>query len=239
MNNQNMSYTARVQPDACETRDVHGFKGVSLSVQNLQNDIVIRQGDCESLTIEAPPDLLARIKTGVSAGELAIRLTGSWSDLVKEALSTSLSRQRIRYTLTVRQLIALNITGLVHLEADRLETDRLVLRFAGPGTARLASLHARLLEVDIAGPCKVEVGGKVEEQRLSVSAIGFYYAPRLESQKAVVRLNGPSQATIWATEMLDATVNGPGRLEYYGAPRIRQRTTPFGGLVNLGKPVGN
>ena len=186
--------------------------------------------------IEADPDLLPRVKTVVKDSELMIRITGSWSDLIKEALTTSLNRQRIKYTLTVKQLTAMDIDGITHLEAANLETDRLAFRFRGPGRANIAWLHARLFEVDISGPCKIEVTGKVVEQSITVSAIGFYYAPKLESKKAVARLNGPSQATIWVCNALDATISGPGRLEYYGSPRVRQKGFPFGGLVSLGKP---
>ena len=78
--------------------------------------------------------------------------------------------------------------------------------------------------------------GKVEEQSIFLSPMGFYYAPKLESKKAVVRLNGPGQSTIWVVDDLDATISGPGRLEYYVAPRVRQNTMPFGGLVSLGRP---
>ena len=236
MNNKTMPQIDGIRLDLTETREVHGFERVSLSVQNIQNDLVIMQGQRESLVIEADPDLLPRVKTVVKDSELMIRFTGSWSDLIKEALTTSLNRQRIKYTLTVKQLTAMDIDGITHLEAANLEADRLAFHFRGPGRANIAWLHARLFEVDISGPCKIEVTGKVVEQSITVSAIGFYYAPKLESKKAVARLNGPSQATIWVCDALDATISGPGRLEYYGSPRVRQKGFPFGGLVSLGKP---
>jgi len=236
MNTPNTSQIKSTQSKLTETREVHGFERISLTVQNIQNDLVIRQGQSESLLIEADPDLLSRIKTEVKNGELLIKLTGSWSDLVKEALATSLTRQRIKYTLTVKHISALGIEGIVHVDAASLETDRLALRFKGPGKAHFTSLQAKLLEVDIAGPCKVELAGKVVEQRLAITAIGFYYAPKLESQKAVVRLNGPGQATLWVTDNLDAAISGPGRLEYYGAPKVRRSGFPFADLVSLGIP---
>ena len=172
----------------------------------------------------------------VSHGELLIGIAGSWSDLIKAALTTSLTRQCIHYILTVKQLTALDMAGITHIEAANLETDRLSVRFRGPGKVHFAALYAKLLEVDVMGPCEVAWIGKVERQTIFLSAMGFYDAPKLESQQAVVRLNGPAQARIWVTDHLDATISGPGRLEYYGAPRVRQKTMPFGGLVSLGPP---
>lgn len=236
MDTQTKTQSDHNRLDFTETRDVHDFEKVSLRVQNIQNDLVIQQGERESLVIEANPDLLSRVKTVVRDGELSIWIVGSWSDLIKEALSTSLTRQRIQYTLTVRVLNALDVAGIAHVESAGLATDRLALRFTGPGSVRIARLHARLLEVDLAGPGKVELAGEVDEQRLTIKAIGFYYAPQLESKKAVVRLDGPGQARVWVEHSLDATINGPGRLEYYGAPRVRQNIMPFGGLVSLGNP---
>jgi hypothetical protein len=236
MNYQTTSQSNGIRLDHKEIRDVQGFEQVSLRVQNIQNDLVIQQGERESLVIEANPDLLTRVKTVVIDGKLNIWIDGSWSDLIKEALSTSLTRQRIQYTLMVRRLSALDVAGFAYIQVASLETDRLALGFAGPGTARFTRLHARLLEVDLAGPGKIELAGEVEEQRLSIRAIGFYYAPQLASKKAFVRLSGPGQAQIWVKDSLDATISGPGRLEYYGAPRIRQKTMPFGGLVSLGNP---
>jgi hypothetical protein len=235
MKSQTTTQLDGIRLDPRETREVQGFDRVSLRVQNIESDLVITQGPRESLVIEANPDLLTRITTHVSGGELMIRIAGSWSDFIKEALATSLTRQRIRCTLMVRQLTALEVDGIARVEVANLETDRLVFRFRGPGKANFVSLHARMLEVDISGPCKLEAAGQVVEQTIAIGALGFYFAPKLESKQAVARLNGPGQATIRVSDDLDATISGPGRLEYYGTPRIRRKGNPLGVLVNLGK----
>jgi hypothetical protein len=236
MNSQTTSQFNNLRPDLAEIREVHGFERVSLKVQNIENDLVITQGQHEALLIAGDPDLLSRVNTHVSDGELMISITGSWSDFIKEALTTSLTRRRIKFILTVKQLTALDIDGITRLEAAALETDCLRLCFRGPGQANFASLQARALEVDLSGPCKIEVTGKVVEQKVAISAFGYYYAPKLESKKAVARLNGPGQATLWVSDNLDASISGPGRIEYYGAPRVRRSGFPFGGPVSLGNP---
>jgi hypothetical protein len=232
----NNTMKSNVRLECTETRQVHGFERISLCVQNIQNILTIQQGKIEALVIEASSDLLARLRTEVSNGELTIKLAGSWTDLIQEALSTSLTRQAIRYTLTVKQLSALNICGFAHLEVADLEVSNLALRFNGAGSAHFTSLHAGSLEVDLSGAWKAELAGEVARQKLDLRGFGAYYAPKLASQKAVVQLQGSGQATIWVTEQLDAIISGMGRLEYYGSPRIRQKTMPFTGLIHLGNP---
>ncbi|NTU64525.1 MAG: hypothetical protein HGB05_14280, partial [Chloroflexi bacterium] len=92
--------------------EVGNFDRIALHVNNVENEIVIKQGEREALTIEAPPDVLARLKPEVRNGQLAIQLGGSWSDKINAALATSLNRVRIKYVVTVKNLAGLDITGL-------------------------------------------------------------------------------------------------------------------------------
>ena len=221
--------------DEVEIRQVSGFERVLVVVPNMENELTIRQGDSESLVIQACTCLLPRIKTEVRDGELRIRIAGSWTELLKDALTTSLTRERIRYTLTVKQLTALEVDGIVHIEAERLETQRLALRVRGLGQVDIHSLAAQSLNVDVIGACQVNLGGSVVEQQVTISAMGAYHAAGLESHKASVRLNGPSQATVWATDDLEVTISGPGSVAYYGTPRLRQNVMPMGRVVSLGQ----
>jgi hypothetical protein len=219
-----------------ETRQVGEFDRILVLVPNMENELVIRQGERESLVIDGCcPDLLARIKTEVRDGELRIRIAGSWTDLLKDALSTSLTREHIRYTLTVRQLTSLDVDGIMYIKAERLDTERLGLRVRGLGQVDFDSLSAQRLQVDVTGACQVNLRGNVVEQRVIVSGMAGYHAGDLESRKAFIRLNGPGQATVWATDDLEVTISGLGSVAYYGAPRLRQNVMPMGRVVSLGK----
>jgi len=72
---------------------------------------------------------------------------------------------------------------------------RLALQFRGPCDVHIESLRAKLLELDLPGPGKVDLTGQVVEQRVSVG-MGAYSAPGLESKKAKVVLQGIGQATV-------------------------------------------
>src|SRR5512139_123089 len=92
--------------------EVGNFDRIALHVNNVVNEVVIKQGQQEALTIEARPDIFAGLKAEVRNGQLVIQMGGSWSDKINATLATSLTRLRIKYVVTVKHLAGLDITGL-------------------------------------------------------------------------------------------------------------------------------
>ncbi len=216
--------------------EVSNFDRIALRVVNVENEVVIKQGQRESLAIEARPEVFAKIKTEVGNGQLNIQMGGSWSDKISAAFATSLTRPRIKYVVTVKNLTGLDIAGLAHVRIDNVETDRLHVKFSGLGNLSIAGLNAKQLDVDVAmsGPCQVEVNGRVGEQHVSLSGMGDYNARGLESHKAMVALKGPGgHAVVRVEDELDVTIGGPGRVEYYGQPRVTKKVSPMGAVTHL------
>jgi hypothetical protein len=215
-----------------EEREISPFDKVLMKDYGELN---IVQGDRPSLTVEAHPDLLPRIKTEVHDGRLTLGF-GSWLDKLGEAFTTSLTRKPIRYTLTVAELRSLEIFGLARVRLDALLIDQLRIKMLGAVDAKLASLTAKRLEVEMPSGGKLSVAGQVNEQQISVSGPGEYEACHLNSGRADIRLNGPGRATVWATDELDVTIRGIGRVNYYGSPSITQRSFGIGRLQRLIRP---
>ncbi len=216
--------------------EVGNFDRIALHVNNVENEVVIRQGEREALTIEARPDVLARIRTEVRNGQLNIQLGGSWSDKISAALATSLSRLRIKYIVTVRHLAGLDITGLAHVRADNITTDWLQVKYGGLGNLDIAGLDAQRLDVDVTmpSPCEIEVSGQVGEQHVSLNGMGEYDAHGVESRKTTIVLKGPGgHAAVRAEEELNITIGGVGRVEYYGQPRVTKKVSPMGAVTHL------
>ena len=216
--------------------EVGNFDRIALQVNNVENEVVIKQGQRESLIIEARPDVFAKIKAEVRNGQLNIQMGGSWSDKISAALATSLPRLRIKYVFIVKNLTGLDIAGLAHVRVDHIETDRLGVKFGGLGNLNIAGLNAKRLDIDVAmpGPCKVEVNGWVGEQHVSLNGMGEYCARGLESHTATVALKGPGgHAVVRAEDELDVTIGGPGCVEYYGRPRVTKKVSPLGAVIHL------
>jgi hypothetical protein len=213
-----------------QSRPVGGFRRVSLRVDNVENTLVIEQGEVDSLTLTGDADTLGQIRTQVVDGRLEIRLAGGWMAVLRHGLRTSLTRARVEHQLTVRHLDELEVCGLARVELDRLETDRLAVAFRGAGTLHLGELTARELEIRIHGSSRIEVAGTVDTQRVE-ARLGTYHAPRLKSQRAQVRLQGMAQAVVWAVDALQATIRGPGSVRYLGTPRVSRQVSPVGSVA--------
>jgi hypothetical protein len=216
-----------------ESREVSNFDRVALRDYG---ELVITQGEQESLTIETHPDVLPQIKTEVRDGELVIKIGGSWVDKLGHALSTSFARQWIKYNLTVKKLTGLEIVGALRVNASDLKTDCLSLKLGGAGQVNIEALSAEMLEVNLPGACAINMSGKVGEQRITMSGAGSYKAPKLESRRASVDLRGAGQAAVWAVENLDVTIRGLGSVEYYGTPTVKKNVSGLGTVTSLGNP---
>lgn len=221
-----------------QTRDVGPFDRITLGGNNAENEFVIRQGERESLSIEAPDEILARVETGTHDGHLRIRMAGSLADRIRDALATSLTRPHIRYTVTARSLTGLEVFGMTSVDMAGLKTGRLALKLGGMGTVAIRELEAERLDVEVAMPgmCRVEASGRVEEQHVTLCGMSSYEAPHLACKMAEVDIVGPglSQATVRADYALDVAISGPGSVKYYGNPRVRKTVSGVGHVTHVG-----
>ena len=76
--------------------------------------------------------------------------------------------------------------------------------------------------------------GMAGAQQITVSGAGSYLASDLESQVAVVTINGSGDAEIWATEALDGTVSGTGSVKYWGDPELSAEAAGSNKMESLG-----
>ncbi len=102
-----------------ESRDVSGFDEVELiGIGNLS----IQQTGSESLTVEAEEDVLPEIRTEVADNRLIIG---------PEPGTTLNTTGPINYTLTVKDLNALKLSGAGSIDAQDISTDNLAVTMRG------------------------------------------------------------------------------------------------------------
>lgn len=212
---------------------VHDVNQVTLRVENKMNWMTLRQGEPELLVIEAAGDVLDQIGASVSDGRLTIRNNGTWTERLRDALSTSLTRQQVTYQLTVRDLSQLEVLGMARVDMAQLATEGLALRLEGACQLTIRSLETDDLSVDLRGTGRVTLGGRAARQQVVIDGLSTYEAEGLESEQASVQLRGSGRATVWATQELDVTIRGLGRVAYRGRPAVRQQVMPMGVVVPL------
>ncbi|MGW8226013.1 MAG: hypothetical protein ACWGOY_09770, partial [Anaerolineales bacterium] len=73
-------------------------------------------------------NLVTRIRTKLEDDTLIIRQEGTLVDKIRDALTTSLSRKKITYHLTVKQLEGIELCGLIRLDTSGLKSGSPVIR---------------------------------------------------------------------------------------------------------------
>jgi hypothetical protein len=181
---------------ATEARSVSGFSAVLV---NGPGDVVIRQDGTETLSIEAEDNLLPYLESRVSGRELAL---GPESGVVVHAT------RLIRYTLTMRQLSAIQMNGA--------------------GSIRAEGVNTELLHITLNGGARAELAGAATRQDLLIAGAADYRADRLSSNEAEVEINGAGTVLLHVADRLEVAINGTGTVEYIGSPRVTQSINGLG-----------
>jgi hypothetical protein len=204
---------------ATESRTVADFDEVVFAVAG---EVRVEQGPRETLTLEAEPAVLRKITAEVSGRRLVIGLAPGRVE----------TTQPIRIRLGVRMLRSFESRTAAAIHIGPLDSDALALVLAGGGSIRLDRLaNALSLDVRIAGAGDVAVeGGKVTEQKVAISGMGFYAAPRLASQRAEIAIQGKGEVQLAASSTLAVRIAGIGQVRYLGNPTVTRSIQGVGSV---------
>jgi hypothetical protein len=197
-------------------------------------ELVIQQGERESLTIETHPDLMSKIISEVEHGKLELGRGGNWTDKLNFALETSLTRKPIYYHLTVKELSEIDIRGAGTIRVLGISSDDLFLQASGPNRIQFDSLAAERLEVYLPAGGVVDMDGWVFEQIVAIKGPTLYRAKSLKSDRARVEISGPGEAVVNVRDELNVVIGGLGTVSYIGSPQIHQKISGLGSLSRVG-----
>lgn len=186
-----------------ESRNVSGFTAIVFKTDGALNII---QGGSESLSIQAAGDTLPLIDTEVKDGTLTIQFKD-------ESKNSLLGTHRITYSLTVKDLAALDVDGKGMVNINNLNTERLTVR--------------------INGSAIVSASGKAIQQEISIVGMGHYEAPDMASEETKVT-DGIGLVTVWVTRRLDVQLHSMGKVYFYGSPEVTQSVSGGGKLISKG-----
>jgi len=206
-----------------QSRDVSGFKHIAI---NTFGEMIIQQGDEESLTIQAPSDHLRYIETDVTGDTLNIKTRRGY---------VGIPTHSVTYTLTVKDLNEISFSGAGSIKVYALETDALKLNLSGAGSIEIDSLTADNLEVNLSAAGAITIAGKVKNEAVTISGVGGYESGDLESHTASVVMSGAGSAVLWVTDNLDVTISGVGSVSYFGSPSVSQNISGLGSVKSKGE----
>ena len=211
--------------NSLQTREepVSGFNQIQIETFG---EFIIQQGSEESLTIEAPRDYLRYVTTKVENG---ILIVGTRRGFIGSPVD------RVTFTLTVKDLNKISLSGAGAIKILGLDTDQLEVNLTGAGSVEIDNLTAESLKVNLTSAGAIVAAGAVDEQEVNISGVGSYEAGDLRSDKASILLTGAGSAVVWVESTLDVNVTGVGSVSYFGEnPKVTQNVSGLGSINSKG-----
>ena len=206
-----------------ESRDIGAFEAIFIEYPGAE--IILQQGDKETLQIQADDNLLPQLSAEVLSGTLTIKnLETEWKTSVNPS-------SPVKIAITAKEINEIEISAPVGtLEANDLQSDTLKLVVSGGAQVKLIGIQVNLLDVILSGAGDIQVSGKADEVKLLLSGLGDFNAADLQSKKADIELSGMGGATVRVEDELVATITGAGSIQYFGHPRVEQDITGAGSV---------
>lgn len=212
---------------ATETREVGPF--TRLALEGL-GEVTIQQGSAEALSLTAEDNLLPLITSQVDGDTLRLGFNRpTWRNSVQPT-------KPIQYTVTVRDLEALELAGSGSLHATSLAAESLLINVLGQGDVMVDHLEAGQTSVRLAGSGTVTLAGRAGQESVQLSGSGQVRAGDLESQTATVDVGGSGEVVVWVRSDLAVNITGAGSVSYFGLPTLSRRDISGTGDIN---PMGD
>jgi predicted small secreted protein len=183
-----------------EARPVPAFTAVALSGSGR---VVIEQSGSESVTVTTDDNLLPHIRTEVRGNTLELG--------TKDPFASLSPTKELLFTVHVKRLEALSVSGSGDAEATGINPDQ--------------------LRVEISGSGAVLAQGSTDALNLAISGSGSYNGPQMASRRATATVTGSGNAIVAASETLTAAVTGSGSIQYIGDPKVTQDISGSGSVL--------
>jgi hypothetical protein len=207
------------------TREVSDFHAVDISYPG---EIVILQGNTESVKLEAEDNVLPGLQTKVRNGTLEIFYDAENGKHVNPT-------KPVKITIVVKNLDDVQFSSAGELTIDGVITDELDFGLSGAGKVTIADIETKDLKLDLSGAGSMDATGTADKLDVNISGAGSFNGGDLHSQTAKVNISGFGSATVWVDDELDANVSGAGSINYYGSPSsVTKNVSGLGGVNSNG-----
>lgn len=179
--------------------------------------VVLEQGSQCGLRIKTDEDNFRYIDVKSDAQSLNLKVTKKHFDF----------DELILY-ITFKDLEKLVIEGGITLETkgyvDFKDFDLLV---EGGANIEL-NMKADHFKVTGQGGVKFELDGVANEMDASIAGAGYFNALDLKTKKTDIKIEGVGAGSVYATDILNATISGVGKIRYKGDPQVYKKIEGIG-----------
>lgn len=171
-------------------------------------DVLITQGDTESLKVIADENLLKYISTEIYNNTLIVE-TKAW---IRNAKSKEVH-------LVYKKLMEIDISSAGDVKGtNRMKADELDLNLSSAGDLTL-DIEANRINLDISSAGDAKLSGTVDELDADLSSAGDLNAYDLVARKARVSASSAGSAKINASEEVNLNASSAGDIYYKGDPK--------------------
>ena len=207
---------------ATETRPLPEFQAIGLSGSM---DLVVRQGNSQSVQVQADDNLLQFLETVVETGQEGPALKVRW----KKGQST-FTRSKILVTVVVPKLTALSAAGSGDMSVEAFNTPVFKLAISGSGDVKLVGMSTADLGIQISGSGDVAGSGSAARLKISIAGSGDVRLGEMKSDDVTVTIAGSGDAVVYAQKTLEVSIAGSGDVSYTGNATVKSRVAGSGSL---------
>jgi len=207
-----------------QDRKISGFHAVASSGSF---DVVLNQGNTESVRVKADADVINEIVTEVRNGVLMIHFsknTHNWGNFW--------NNRTITIYVVAKDLNSISLSGSGDLKMENeFNTNSLQLRLSGSG-GFTGKVNVKTLEASVSGSGNFKISGKADESTVSIAGSGNFEGNSLITKSTAIKVAGSGDASIYASEKIDASVSGSGNVHYKGGAKSVSKITHGSGEIS-------
>ncbi len=198
-------------------RKTDSFSGLKVSSGI---DVYLKQGNDETVSVEADENLHEYIITEVRGGIL---------NVYSEYNIRDAERKRVYVTIKEVNSIRTTSAGDVYGETP-IKSDRLELSASSAGDIKL-EVNTKDIDIDISSSGDMTISGETDVLKADLSSAGDLNAYELKAREADVSVSSAGDAEIYATEKIIARASSAGDINYKGDPKyVDAHSSSAGGI---------
>jgi hypothetical protein len=198
-------------------RKTDSFTGVKVSSGI---DVYLKQGNNETVSVEADENLHEYILTEVRNGVL---------NVYSEYNIRDAERKRVYVTMKEVNSVRTSSAGDVYGEST-INSDKLELSASSAGDIKL-DVKARVIDIDISSSGDITLTGDTDKLRADLSSAGDLKAYDLKAREADVSVSSAGDADINVSDRITARASSAGDINYKGDPKyVDAHSSSAGGV---------
>jgi hypothetical protein len=183
--------------------------------------VVLEQGSLPGLRIKTEESNFKYIDVTSDSQSLSLKITKKHFDF----------DELILY-ITFKELEELYVEGGISLETKGyVELKDFYLHAEGGANIQM-NLKANKVKIVGQGGMKLEFDGVADELEASLSGAAYMDAIDLKTKKTEIRIEGVGTGSVYATDELNATISGVGKIRYKGDPKVFKKVEGIGLVSN-------